>query len=287
MVRLPPVLLVAVDPGTNHSGYYQDALGAIGLEYAVHQVAESGAVTEEELLGYETVIWFASDISSDTFRESDQAIISQYIQSGGRLLVSGQDIGYDLKDSDFLKNVLGAQYVKDSASTRTVTGAGLDFAIEGGDGANNQRYPDVIALAEGQEGELFMNYAADEGAAIRFGRGSARVVYLGFGFEGVSTAAHRMALLQHCMGYLRPGKADVVGRLATIRNLLTAASPEQQDRYQSYATAYQDWIVESLNEMSDSDAFDLVESANLPTDLNRALVRQIQFGSDPSEALSK
>ena len=59
-----------------------------GLEYGYHDASASGEVTEDDVLGYETVVWFTGDNSSSTFTESDQTIVSTQVWGWVSLLVT-------------------------------------------------------------------------------------------------------------------------------------------------------------------------------------------------------
>ena len=65
---------------------------------------------------------------------ADKQGVSDYLSSGGHLLIHGGEIGFGLSDAQstdqdktFMKDVLHASYVKDSAGPRTVLGVTDDI----------------------------------------------------------------------------------------------------------------------------------------------------------------
>ena len=192
---LPPILVVDDDAGKSYETFYTGALAALGQEYGTLDAA-SAQMDDTTLLPYQTVIWFTGDDYSNTLSSDDQTRLEAYVANGGKLILSGQDIGYQLKSSPFYANVLKAEFKKDSAGVTKVSGLGLELDIAGGDGANNQKYPDVIAAREGAE--VLFSYAEGKGdAGLKVGES---IAYLAFGLEAVSTAEGRAALLGKLLG---------------------------------------------------------------------------------------
>ena len=114
--------------------------------------------TENDLLPYDLVIW-SCPLDSPGYISAWEALAA-YLDAGGRLFLTGQDIGY-WDDGEFpftlspqYRKYLKASYVTDDAGTHRLTGTageileGLTVIIEGGDGADNQLYLDEIAVAE-------------------------------------------------------------------------------------------------------------------------------------------
>lgn len=202
---LPPILVVDDDKGKGYETFFTGALNALGKDHGVLN-RTAGELDDTTLTPYKTVIWFTGDDYQETLSTSDQAKLQAYLAAGGKLILSGQDIGYELKGADFYKNVLKAEFVKDSAEGKQVTGQGLSFKIEGGDGAGNQKYADVVKARAGAS-EIF-SYGNGQSAGLRVGTS---IVYLSFGLEGVDTAANRAALLGKALSLLEGSEAtDVV-----------------------------------------------------------------------------
>ncbi len=220
--KLPAILVVDDDASKDYEKYYKQALEAAEQRFSL--INSTGLASNAgEILGqYSMVIWFTGDNYRDTLSASDQAALTEFVSSGGRVFLSGQDIGYELKSKPFYAEFLKAKFVKDAAGNKDVSGAGLTFKIEGGDGANNQRYPDKIEALAG--GETYLSYGGEEGpAGLKIDHGNGRVLYLAFGFEGVDTAASRAALLEDALGWLMPSTLERIERISTMPRHLKAA----------------------------------------------------------------
>lgn len=226
LAKLPPVLVVDDDKGKSFETFYVAALGDKAHK-VLDAAALSDAVSGKELAQYETVVWFTGNEYTNTVSAAEQAALTEYLSLGGRLFITGQDIGYELKETAFYKGALKAKWVKDTADSKAVTGAGLSFNIEGGDGANNQRYADTCSAQEG--GEMFVKYADGAGAGVRQASGNGKSVYLSFGFEGIDTAANRKAMMDGVLAYLAPSAADMAARAEAVAKLAPASEAEARE----------------------------------------------------------
>ena len=132
--------------------YYTDALDALGYSYDVWDTGLRGAPDSATLNLYTdgAVIWGAPDWGY--FSDSDtHTALENYLDAGGKLFISGQDIGFYAGGSTFYSDYLHATYVQDDTDLYGLNGVsgdsiseGLYLAISGGDGANNQYYPSEI-----------------------------------------------------------------------------------------------------------------------------------------------
>ncbi|MBW7874964.1 MAG: S8 family serine peptidase, partial [Candidatus Cloacimonetes bacterium] len=191
MQDLPAVLLVDDEPLT-HEKYYQEALQSLNQEFDMVEKS----VSLDDALGYKTIVWFTGAVSSDVLNDQEMETLTEYVKSGGHLVLSGQDIGYALKQKSFYTDVVGAKYLKDTASSKNVSGLDLSFVLDGSESANNQKYPDVIAS---NGADVIFTYGDSEGAGTRNKRGEGVVTYLGFGFEGINTAESRKQVMSQLL----------------------------------------------------------------------------------------
>jgi hypothetical protein len=190
------ILLVDDDGGNNYEQYYADLVFA-----DTWQIDKSGVPPPEDINSYKAVIWFTGDERENTLSPDEQMTIANYVNNGGRLLLTGQDIGYDLvengsiQDSLFYNNVLKCQYVADNSNTPIIDGISTDtltndqslwlINMYGGD--DYEKSPDVILPIGPATGML--KYSAPEPniAAVRYEnpQNFSCIVYLAFGFEGI------------------------------------------------------------------------------------------------------
>jgi len=100
---------------------------------------EAVALGHVELGAFSRVLWMLGDESRRdiTFDADERAAIDKYLADGGRLLVSGSEVGY-ATGADWFSSALHAQYEADSAGTDKVDA--FTFAV-----AYPVPYPDVLS----------------------------------------------------------------------------------------------------------------------------------------------
>ncbi len=126
----------------------------------------SGSVN---LNDYKAVIWTLGDESTtdETFSNAEQTLVKTYLENGGHLLVSGDELGWDLSnkgstaDKAFYANYLKAIYVDDGATSYNPA-SGVASSILNGKTINfnteeyTTSYPDAINT---NGGSVVLNYA--------------------------------------------------------------------------------------------------------------------------------
>lgn len=246
-LALPNCVLMVDDDYVNSSlpsGYetfYTQALLESGLTYDRWSVANQGSPAAADMEDYPVVLWFTGDAAVNTLTAPDQSALTSYLNGGGAALFTGQDIAWDIRSDpgNFLGNMLRASAIADDAAAEALSGAGLyaglDFALNGGDGANNQTNPDLLSpLASATA--VFTYTTGTGGLAVE--TGDYRAILLGYGVEGVDHDAARSTLLADGLGWLgcAPAPVDLqigldgpagplaVGELVTYTLTLTNAS---------------------------------------------------------------
>jgi len=200
VVGASDILLVDDDGGESYEIHYAKPLrgqGVLPLEWD-SSVRECPS---EEIQKYDTVLWFTGDDRQNTLTAEEQVTIAAFLERGGKLFISGQNIGYDLvedgsaSDSAFFANYLHAQYISDGTKVMWANGVSGDpisssikcfFAGDFG-GVQNQTPPDVISPIA--TAEKILRYSPGSGCAgLRYEdeNTGAKLVYLAFGFEGIS-----------------------------------------------------------------------------------------------------
>ncbi|MBK8977429.1 MAG: N-acetylmuramoyl-L-alanine amidase [Planctomycetes bacterium] len=209
---------------------------SLGFDAATNDAVRINLV---RLTDYRAVDWACGEESTadDTFDGLEQVLVQNYLAQGGRLLVSGAELGWDLDargsagDRAFYNGVLGARYVADDAGTygfRSVAGGlfdGLPAGTfdDGTRGTYDVDYPDVIAPFDAGS-RLCLEYStgSGQGAALERQAGAARVVNLGFPLETVTSASLRASLMARALRFLlepRALQAPADVRLGTIAPL--------------------------------------------------------------------
>ncbi|HOC42726.1 MAG TPA: hypothetical protein PKJ99_06865 [Thermoanaerobaculales bacterium] len=213
------VLIVDDDGAQGYESYYTTALDTLGMLYGVWDL-NAGKLTDDVLQAYSVLIWQIGE-SYPTLDADDRDFLTNHLDNGGSLFLTGQDIGWELNTSDsgnydptWYHDYLHANYVRDDTNILYLNGVagdpisdGLTLHIAGGDGANNQEYPDEIAPRD-SDATAILNYQGDGVGGIRAASAAsgARVVYLGFGFEAIDNAQHRADLLGPALQWLGAGE---------------------------------------------------------------------------------
>jgi hypothetical protein len=199
------VLLVDDDAGLSYQTYYANALTANGYAYDTWTVYSQGSPTLSKLQQYSIVVWLTGNDYSTTLTSTDESNLTSYLNGGGKLFISGQDIGYDIRSDSFYGTYLHATYKVDDTNVTTLAGAGLlagvSLNIAGGDGANNQSYPSEIGLGSGATGIADYTGTTYTWGGLSYS-GTYKVVYYSFGFEALNSATMRNTVMQKVIAWL-------------------------------------------------------------------------------------
>jgi len=200
----------------NYAAYYGIALDT--NNYAFDCVASEAIQGNTiALSNYSIVIWFTgkdSNYGYNTFNSTEQSKVQAYLDAGGKLFVSGQEIAYELDYKNygdtFYKNYFRAQYsVDDAGNSVSVIGTsggifnGITFYIDGDNGVNeggayDATYPDGITAYNGST--LCLSYSSGYGAGINYS-GTYKLISFGFPFETITTEYNRKIVIQKIMEY--------------------------------------------------------------------------------------
>jgi hypothetical protein len=177
------------------------------IDYAENEAVGPGGI---DLAGYEFVDWLLGREASATrtFDTSEQSAVDAYLAGGGKLLVTGTEIAWDLGAQSggkaFLEGTLGATYVGDDANTRVARGAaGSRFAQLGpfdfGRGRYDVASPDVFGVAPGAEALFAYETAGVPTAGVGIAK---RVIVLAFPLEAIADPAQRVALTRAALDFV-------------------------------------------------------------------------------------
>ncbi|MEW5691714.1 MAG: M6 family metalloprotease domain-containing protein [Candidatus Hydrogenedentota bacterium] len=183
------------------------------------------------LLDYDKVIWFTSKDSNwgeGTFYQDEQAKIIEYLEDGGNLFVSGNEIGYDLdyknNGQSFYNNYLKADYGADDSLKYKVVGSdsGIfdnlliniytdDAGSTQGISAYQAKWPDRFSFTTTgyNNSQTAMQYESETGyaAGIQFAGGLetsdsvCKLVHLGFAFEIINDTAARNEVMRSIINF--------------------------------------------------------------------------------------
>jgi hypothetical protein len=188
---------------------HAEAIDAFGRNFdsCANEAVITGAV---DLTDYDTVVWILGEESTtdSTFNPTEQTQVTNFLNGGGNLFLTGAEIGWDLDAQgngvSFFENTLHANYVGDDGGTYAAGGAvgsifeGIALSFDDGTFVYDVDFPDRL-VANGAGATVAMNYigGTNDGAAIQFSGGSPtrRVVMLGFPFETIIDVTDRNAVM--------------------------------------------------------------------------------------------
>lgn len=239
-----PIILVDDDAGEGTEAYFKSALGNNGYIYQNWDEQTQGPIGLSELERYTVVVWDCGWGGKPG--DDNRPVLSSFLDNGGRMLISGEDIGWSLVDAgtsssqQWYEDYLHADYMLDDSGYRDVTGVpgdpiggGLSFTLNGVDSAMNQEYPSEIDPRSGATGVF--QYGAGLEGAIRYSTGH-REVYFAFGFEGITGSAMRDTVMRRSVEWLADGAWP-----DTEQPTVTLTHPNGGEEFEGGATPNIQW----------------------------------------------
>ncbi|MGH6960399.1 MAG: hypothetical protein ACREE7_07960, partial [Dongiaceae bacterium] len=191
---------------------------APGIAYAFDSAVHAAVTDGDVGLGnYVVVDWIAGEEQSPdvALNATDQALIQSFLDTGGALLISGAEIGFDLVSNgvgpSFYGSALRAAFVADDADAYAVVpaaggifdGLGPFSFDDGTHGTYDVDRPDRFEPMGGATSALLYNGGLGGTAALAYvGAPCARLIYMGFPLETIYPKSTRDALLSRSMAFL-------------------------------------------------------------------------------------
>ncbi|MGC9332557.1 MAG: S8 family serine peptidase, partial [Anaerolineae bacterium] len=217
LVSAPTLLLVDSGPWyyDSQASYFQQALDDNSLVHALWEIRDPNTdiPSLDTLSAYDVTIWSSPLDAPGLIGAGD--VISDYLSVGGRLLLTGQDVGYwdgglsGITWHPYYTRYLEALALSDNAGRSDIVGMphellqGLQMPINGTDSANNQYAPDMIDLLDPRNSAITVQYLEGGGAGLRVsGCQSYRAAYLAAGLEGVGTQESRAEAMHRLVDWL-------------------------------------------------------------------------------------
>ncbi|MBU1095432.1 MAG: T9SS type A sorting domain-containing protein [Bacteroidetes bacterium] len=181
------------------------------------------------LTDYEIVIWILGDesTSDETFNVFEQGIVKTYLQNGGKLFVTGSEIGWDLyakggsDDKIFYNDFLQASYIDDAPggqSGKYYSAEGMPNTIfdgltsfnfdNGAHGTFDVDWPDAINARPDAKNILkFTGISSYAGISyegtFNGGNKTGKLVYLSIPFETIYPDNIRMEILTRVLNFFK------------------------------------------------------------------------------------
>jgi hypothetical protein len=189
-----PILLVDDDGGAAYDTCFSVPLADEGYDAYRWETAESGCPTNALGL-FDAVIWLTGDQRDSALTSDEISALTGYLDTGGRLFLTGQNIAESIAGESFLSEYLGASFEGGTSNQQQVIGiegdpvtAGMTLMFPGAGGAGNQNSTDMISAVGAGMPAMIYAAGSQPGAAVRI-EGDYQSLFLAFGLEGVSGAA--------------------------------------------------------------------------------------------------
>ncbi len=209
------ILFVDDDGGELYESTFYTALDQVLPNYISVAQSNMQEFLSKTDVQYSTVIWNVS-WGFPAFAASDVTYMIDYLQKGGNLMVFGQDIGWDIFDSNgsstftnartFYQTYLNANYLGDNAGSSKISGVagdpigdGFDFNLATPYGSGSNWEEDISPRSGTAHSAL--KYSNGKTAAIRHDSGNYKTFYMGIGLEQVSGQGNRDLLIKRVLNW--------------------------------------------------------------------------------------
>jgi hypothetical protein len=211
------VVVIDDDGADTLEYYYRVSVDSLSNRVRIWNRTTDG---DQSITGIPTTIWFTGNATQNTLDTTEQSELRNYLNSGGHLLLSGQNITDNLGSaSQFLTTVLHCSTRTNGVSQRRIWGVannpisnGVDMYIIGTGGAQNQTSPASIYALPGSTEILSYSSGNREVCGVSGFYGSGSYIFLSFGLEavsGVSNTMTRTAFLNRCLTWLNDSTSSV------------------------------------------------------------------------------
>ena len=165
--RIDKILIVSDDDGREREDAqtsaleYTDAFSASTYNTTVWETSKDGPLDLDQLLEYDAVIWSTGDYWDDSIGQEETALLTEYLQVGGNLLLSGASIAFDWDHTEFLSNVAHVDYL-DFAEQKDLAVDLVDHSI-----ANDFDADTAIDFVETPSGETLLSDVVNHSVETR------------------------------------------------------------------------------------------------------------------------
>ena len=210
------VLIVDDDGADNFQALHASAIATEGRSYGIWPTSLA-AVSAADLANFSVVVW-ETGMSYPTLTTSDQAALGTYLDAGGKLFLTGQEIGWELNDTGgadyaWYQQYLHVNFAGDDANLNTMTGVAgdpiggnLSLALTAG----MNIYPDYVTVRDASAVACFKYGTGSLIGGVRVDTGIYRLVYLSFGYEAITDPAKRNLLMARTISWLLDGSTTGV-----------------------------------------------------------------------------
>lgn len=196
----------------NFAYFYSSAIKKFNREFDVvaNETISAGLINLNE---YSGIFWFLGDESTanKTFNPNEQLLVMEYLRGGGKLFITGSEIGYELSSTNpaFLNNYLKANFVQDNSGSLSVYSNGILFRNFPSDIMLGVIYPedwpDVIQPMNGSQ--VCLLYRNQKTAGVFYeglfpgGSISGKLIFLSFALETTSNIVSKNFLIEDAIRF--------------------------------------------------------------------------------------
>ena len=196
----PDVVIIDADRDNteNTAFYYGQTLEAMGYSSEIRKLSDMEGI-EFSMFTPSAVIAFSGTAEDSIFSAEDWQALENYFYTGGRLIISGQNIAQDcaVNHPDILQTFLWSSFVEEHSNDLTVAGnpnytPAQDYylVMAGSGGAWNQNSLDVIEpLPIAQTVFVYNENNLDRAAGIYWQSTYGKMFFCSFGIEGINDDA--------------------------------------------------------------------------------------------------
>ena len=167
------------------------------------------------LSNFDIIFWDGSN-STRAFYEEEINKLQNYLDGGGKLLITGQDIGSDIFETsgqsqfaqDFYHNYLHTNYVADVSSMTLIKGIINDIVSDGLRYYANSIYPlslDIISPRDTSAITFLTYFNGPDIAGVRTEANNYRIIYMSAGLEQITAQAMRDTITARSIRWLING----------------------------------------------------------------------------------
>lgn len=181
LIGQPPLIAVDDDGAAGFSAFYHLVLrDSLDLVYDAWDVASQGSPCGM-LSDAEIVFWFTGAAVEGTLTPADQICLAEFLDGGGDLVLSGENVAQQIASRPFFLDYLHASFDSGATNDTLILGVAGDPVGEGLVLARSAPSSmDVVSPASG--GSTMLTYEGGGGAGVRF-EGGYRSLFFAFAPE--------------------------------------------------------------------------------------------------------
>ncbi|TFB09634.1 choice-of-anchor B family protein [Candidatus Marinimicrobia bacterium MT.SAG.3] len=203
-LEVADVFLFDDDGGDEYETYFLSSLEELGLSASHRDLAVWGtqAVSQFGPVEEPVIIWFTGDVDSGAISQEEEDSLIAFLDAGGNLFISGQNIVENLSpSSSLLTDYLSVSYGGQSTTTiargvegNAVTGGLGLFALAGPGSPGNQSSLDILLPTGNADSAMLYGRTGETVAAISVedSQSGYKIFLTGFGFEGIVSGNNRL-----------------------------------------------------------------------------------------------